>query len=260
MALWAKLKIFYKTALGSIGSTLVASTTETDNDYDVSYLHNFKESDFWKSNDTAVPMYITLNAGIPVSVDYLAILGHNLNTIGATITLQYSIDNFAADINDIFVAEAPTADTVYLKEFDTQSKQYWRLKITGSLSAVPYMAICVWGESTELDYSSTPFDPDSRDKKATVNLSHGGYVTGVHEKYTERSLTLTFDDAIAALYTKIDDLYTNHGFKNFFIAPDLTNSPTKIYLMYMSDKFDAPYTANGLYRSITVMKLKGRQE
>ena len=121
------------------------------------------------------------------SADYLAIIGHNLNTAGATVTLQQSIDKFVNDINDVFAPEAVTADTVYLKEFTkVENKSHWRLKIDGSLSEPPNMALCIWGEHTELDYATASFDPHAENVKANVNVSQGGFVTGIHKSYSER--------------------------------------------------------------------------
>ena len=168
MAQWAKPKIFYKTIIP--GTSFLAGTTESDGDYDVDYLHNWLEGKFWKASNTS-PVNITLNAGSALASNYIAIIGHNLNTIGATIALEYSTTGaWAGEELDAFPPEAVNSDTVYLKEFDIETKQYWRLKITGSLSAAPFMSICVWGESVELDYASNPFDPMSRNKFANVVL------------------------------------------------------------------------------------------
>src|SRR3990172_5387949 len=150
MSQWAKFKFFFDTMLGSTGSALAAGSTASG-DYSAAYLYNMLETNLWKAADTTSPVYITYDAGAgnTKQADYLAIIGHNLFSAGATIALQYSTDNFASDINDAFTAFAPSADTVILKEFTAVAKRYWRLKITSTLSAAPYMAICVWGLKTE---------------------------------------------------------------------------------------------------------------
>src|SRR3990172_5344111 len=198
---WAKPKIYYDTMLGSFGSALTASSIAAG-DYSVNYLYNWIEVNSWKAANATAPMYITYDAGAgnTKQADYLAILGHNLNTIGATIVLQYSTDNFAADINDVFTAFAPSAGTVILKEFTAVTKRYWRLKITGTLSAAPYMTLCVSGSKIELDYATASFDPYQQEVKATTNITQGGYVAGIHTQYTERKLDLKFNDADSTLY------------------------------------------------------------
>src|SRR3972149_1519781 len=158
------------------------------------------EVDRWQASTTEDPHYITVDLqthlGNPArSADYLAILGHNLGSINASVVLQYSTDNFTADVVDAFAPEAVLSDTVFLKGFAmTPAVRYWRLKITGH-SGAPFMGICIWGEATELDYATAPFDPHAEEVRATVNTSQGGYMTGVHAKHSERGFALTFNDA-----------------------------------------------------------------
>ncbi|MBI5970872.1 MAG: hypothetical protein HY884_06930 [Deltaproteobacteria bacterium] len=264
MATWAKIKFYHvgNTMMGAAGSTLTASSTASG-DYSAAYIYNMLEVNSWKAANTTTPMYITFDGGSAQGVynaDFLAIIGHNLATIGGTITLQYSTDNFAADINDAFTGFAPATDAVILKEFTAPgAKRYWRLKITGTLSAAPYMAICIWGNKVELDYASASFDPYEQDVKAQVNLSQGGYVTGIHTQYTERSLNLRFDDADSALYAKVKTWWDSSGLKNFFAAWETANNPNDVYLMRPDTRFSNPLKLGGAYRDISI-QLKGRKE
>ncbi len=264
MATWAKVKFYYKTMLGSTGSSLAATSTESTGDYDPSYIHNWLETNMWKAEDSGLadPQYLTYDAGVgnTKDADYLAILGHNLNTAGATVTLQWSTDNFAADVNDAFAGEAPSADTVYLKEFTSPgAKRYWRLKIAGHTAIAPYMAIAVWGEKTELDYATASFDPYEQDTKATVGMSEGGYVTGVHTRYIERSLRLRFDDSDSTLYNKVKAWHDDHGMKNLFAAWELANNASDVWLMRPSSRFRNPLNRTGIMRDISI-QLTGRRE
>ena len=154
---------------------------------------------------------------------------------------------------------APAADTVYLKEFTaTAAHRYWRLRITAA-SVPVYMTLCIWGQKTELDYATASFDPHEQNVKANVNLSQGGYVTGVHTQYAERSLSLQFEDADATLYSKVKTWWDTSGLKNFFVAWEIANNPNDVYLMRPDVKFSNPLTNGGLYRNITI-NLTGRKE
>jgi hypothetical protein len=419
MAAWAKFKFFYETMLGSAGATLTATSTESSGDYDVDYLYNMLETNRWKAEDSGLtdPQYIAYDAGAgnTKTADYLAILGHNLNTIGASAVLQNSNDNFVANVNNIiavrplndlaFVLEArivvngdvevwtngassapdgwtltggtiardavnfksgsygvaltrsgtntaffqniqnytyyksktvtfgawiktsvagqaglrigdgvgssvayhtgggdwewvtvtrtmdssatlfkvnfiveTTDGTAYfdkavavegssvssIDESDciqpsSGAKRYWRLKIAGFGSAPPEMAICVWGDKTELDYATASFDPYEQEEKAKVNLSYGGYVTGVHKQYTERRLNLRIDDADSVLYGKVKTWWETHGLKNLFVAWETANNPSDVWLMRQSPKFRNPFNRTGLYRDINI-QLTGRKE
>ena len=269
MADWAKIKLFWDTMLGSTGSTLTADSTATGS-FDVDYIFNMLETNMWKSANTTDPQYITYDAGVgnTRSADFLAIIGHNLNTISATVTLQYSTDNFAGDINDIFTAEMPSADTVYLKEFTTQDKRYWRLKISGTPSAAPFLTICIWGDKTELDYAELNTDPHAQKARANVNLTQGGYMAGAHTKSILRTLALRFTGVsvpngweadTSNIYTKIFTWWNTSGLKNIFIAWETANRPDDVYLMRPSKIFNNPLVRGGVYRDVT-LSFEGRKE
>ena len=258
MAVWAKIFFYYATMLGSTGSTLTATSTSSG-DYNVAYIYNMLETNMWRSANTTTPMYLTYDAGAgnTKTADYLAILGHNLFTAGATITLQYSSNG--TTWNDAFTAYAPSADTVILKEFTSPGAyRYWRLAITGTLSVIPYTTLCIWGDRTELDWVSGAFDPYEEEVKANISKSYGGHIAGIHTMYSERELNLKFDDADATLYNKIKAWWDISGIKNFFVAWDKTNSPNDVYLMHPGLKFSNPFKMGGVYRDIKI-DLKGRK-
>ncbi len=263
MADWAKIKFFWDTMLGSSGSTLTATNTDTSGDYDVGYIHNMLETNSWQASSATTPIYITCDAGAGNTrdADFLAIIGHNLSTAGATITLQYSATGaWAGEEIDAFTAEAVAADTVYLKEFTAPgAKRYWRLKITGTLSGAPNLSICIWGEKTELDYATASFDPHAEFVRAKVNLSQGGFVTGIHSSYSERELTLSFSQADQALYAKVRSWWEGSGLNNFFLAWDTANNPSEVWLMRPNTNFFNPLTNGGALRNISV-SLRGRKE
>lgn len=254
MATWAKIKLLWQTMLGTTGSTLAAGSTASG-DYDVDYLYNMLAGSWWKAANTTSPVYVTLDLGASVTAtaDYLVIYGHNLYTIGATVVLQYSTDNFAADVNDAFTAFAATSDAVILKEFTAPAvKRYWRLKISGTLSAAPYMALCIWGNKTELDYASSEFDPHEQEAKVTVNRAHGGAVAGIHENYVDRRLAFTIADADSDLYAKVKTWWDTHGRKQLFIAWETANNPTDVWLMFPDPQFRNPLKLGGARRDISL--------
>ena len=261
MAEWAKVKFFWETMLGSTGSTLTASSTDGVSDYNVTYIYNMLETNRWKAATATGPHYITCDggAGSSKNADYLAISGHNLNKVGASVTLQFSTDNFNLDVNNAFLAEAVPSDKVYLKEFIAPGlKRYWRLKITGT-TAPPEAALCIWGEKTELDYMTGSFDPDGEDISANINVSYSGYVTGIHQQYSERRLMINFQDGDPALYQKVKSWWEGSGLKNFFVGWETANRPDEVYLMRPGTSFVNTFTYGGAYRNITI-KLSGRKE
>jgi hypothetical protein len=248
---WAKIKFYYDHSLAGLTATSTASG------YDVDNLTNRLELNSWKATSTAT-QYITFDygSGNTYTADYLAISGHNLYTAGSEIALQYSSDNFSADINSAFSGEAATDDNEYVKEFTEASARYWRLVIDSN-SVAPQMSICYWGELTELDYASVSFDPNAMADKAVVNVSETGYVLGIHNRYVERQFTFKFSDAEIALYTKIKTWFDAIRQQNFFVAWEITQHPADVFLMRSSPKLKAPLTKGGIYRNISI-SLTGR--
>lgn len=261
MTQWAKFKFFWDTMLGSEGSTLTATSTESAGDHDVDYLYNMLEVNIWKASSSS-SQTIIYDAGVgnTATADYLAIIGHNLFTADAVIYLQYSDTGaFAGEETTVVSAYSPTSDNVVLREFATSgAHRYWKLSLT-SLTVIPYMAICIWGQKTELDWASASFDPYEQKAIAKRGVSYGGYVTGVHTQYVERSMSLRFADADPALYGKVQNWWESHGGQNLFVAWDTTNSPDDVFLMRPSDKFRNPFNQTGLYRDISI-SLTGRKE
>lgn len=252
--MWAKPKIYWKDSLFGLSATSTATGFDVDN------LLNRKEGDFWKATSTA-DQYITFDAGVgnTYQADYLVISGHNLNTIGATLTLQYSTDNFSGDINDAFTGYTPTSDLTLRKEFTSQDKRYWRIKISGTPSAAAQMAIAYYGEKVELDYVDVSFDPNRQNRKAEVSVTQGGYVSGIHTAYTERQMSLKWQPIEIAIHDKIVALWETNGLKNFVIVWDETDHAADIFLMRMEASFNNPFVRGGLYRNVS-LNLKGRKE
>lgn len=257
MATWAKVKFFWDKMLGSAGSTLAATSTASG-DYSADYLYNMLETNIWKAADT-LPAYISYDAGAGNTrpADYLAIAGHNLFSSGALLSLQYSSDGMT--YLNAFTPFVPSSDGVVLKEFTNPGLfRYWRLGMTG-MAAAPFMAICVWGVSTELDYATASFDPYAQEAVANVNLSQGGYVAGIHTQYIERSMSFKFDDADAALYEKVRQWWDTSGVRNFFVAWEVANNPGDVFLMRPDPQFNNPIKNGGVRRDISIA-LKGRKE
>lgn len=263
MATWAKIKFFWDSMLGSAESSVTATSTETGGDYSVDYLHNWLEVNSWKALNTTTPMYITYDAGVGNTMegDYVTVLGHNLSTVGASISLECSSTGlWAGEEVEVLSATLPSSDNVFHKEFTNPgSFRYWRLVIAGTLSDAPYMTIGVWGLKTELDFVSTTFDPHKVNHKANISMSSGGYLTGVHEQYKERSISLAFSGADVSLYNKIKNWHDSVGIRNFFIAWDSENSSDDVFLVRSGEVFNNPFDETGVYRDISI-ELKGRVE
>lgn len=159
--------------------------------FDVLNLRDLRDYTFWKP--TALPATVTVNHGAAKTFDYLAIYNHNLGSLGCTVELRRSTDNFVA--NDVLVAtHTPTDDEPILLLFAQQNFQYSRLRITGP--AAPTIAIALWGNKLEIP--SNPniregFDPLGRAIKSAINRSNTGRALGRVINWREWKQTLIFE-------------------------------------------------------------------
>ena len=261
MATWAKIKIFYDNMLESEGATLAATSTESTGDFSVNYLAAMLETKMWKAEDNgmAAIQYITLDlVSTTKDADYIILHGHNLNTAGATVVLQYSTDNFAADINDAYTPEAPSNDNIYFKSFAAPGvKRYWRLKISGLTATAPYIKIASWGLETELTYAARGYDPYRQKIKGSVLRTNGGQVAAMHTFYRDRILKIPLDDIDTAEYAKFK-AWLESTWKQFFIAWEQANNPDDLWLVYSDINSDFPLKENGVFRSGS-LNLMGRK-
>lgn len=253
---WGKIKIYYKHTL----SGLVATNTATGN-YDVSNLLDWREGTWWKALDTTDPMYITFDAGAGNTyiADYLGISGHNFNTIGATVSLEYSTDNFAGDINEA-VSVTPSNDLQFVETFTQQDKRYWRIKIVNQ-SAAPKMGIGVWGPGVELYWATILLDPNGEKWVGERFVTQAGIISGNHESYTLREIDLLFEGAEDALYQKVKTWWETSGMGNFFVKWEPNEHPAETYLVAPASdySFKNPLTHRGQFRTIS-LPLVGRKE
>ncbi|MCC6502317.1 MAG: hypothetical protein IT362_04165 [Deltaproteobacteria bacterium] len=257
MADWAKIKFYWKSILGAQGCALTASSTFERTS--IANIHSMLETNLWQADTSQGPHHITFDsgAGSARGADYLAVAGHNFNSSGASVKLQYSTD--AVFYEDAFTAFTPASDRAFVKEFTCPGEfRYWRV-ILENTAAEPFIYICGLGTRTELDYASASFDPNEQEVKGAVNLSHGGYLAGAHSRHIERSMTIRFDDADEALYAKVAEWWEGNRGANFFVAWESANHPEEVFLMRPEARFSNPLKAGGGARDI-VLSLAGRKE
>ena len=211
--------------------TPVATTTDTG--YDVLNLKDLRSYTFWQAANTTTPCYITVDCGSAKSADCLGIFKHNFNTIGASISVECSSDNFASDTTVALAAFAPATDKAILKTFTTVSKRYWRLKINGTLSAKPYMAILMLGSKLELSHEpDTPFQLIDEGVESETSKSNAGHILGSVIFYHPIEIICKISWLARTWVTDtFKPFWDNHGslMKPFFFAWDLTNYSTYIY-------------------------------
>jgi len=251
---WAKPKIYYNTGITALTATPLPSTN-----YPVSNLIDGYDGTLWKAPDTTTQV-IKHDAGVgnTHTFDFLAIVDHNFASAKPNLTLAYSSDDITYTTSlSIAAASALYDDPMILQEFTQRAYRFQKLTLSNCLVA-PQMAICYWGKFHELDYVDVSFSPDATEIKANINITETGFLSGVHEKYTERSMELKWEDMDDAFYQVVKTFIETVGLLNFVIAWELTSHPSEIFLMRREPgRFAAPLKFGGARRDVT-LSLIGR--
>ena len=260
----AKPLIIYDNVLEN-GGTLTADSTATG--YDVLNLKDWRPYLKWAATDTTSPVHVTYDDGASpaADADCLVLYGHNLNTIGATVTLQYSTTGaWGGEEVDAFTAEAPSADTVYLKEFTAPgAKRYWRLRITGSLSAAPEIGMLVFGKKLQMErFILGEFDPTTEGIAGVSERNDDGQILG--------SAVLHNPIAITASWARLTPSWVDSTFrpvwnshikrlKPFFWAWDPGDHSSEVYFVKVPDKYTLSMPYDPVRRSLA-LRMQGVSE
>lgn len=232
--------------------TVTATTTAAG--YAAANIIDWRAYTFWRSADTAT-QYLTVDCGEALAADAVGIHGHNLFSVGATLAVECSSDDFATDVTVASAGALVTSDGPLLRTFAAQTKRYWRIKIT-TLSAACYIAVAAIGArftfSESIDGEFTPaaerFDSD-------VESSPGQMLGGVRG-FIERSSMVDFEYVTDVWFRgTFMPIWDGHlgRLLPFFWAPntDLSAADVCLYRIEPGSALDARYVANG-WRSFSL--------
>lgn len=203
------------------------------------------------------------SAGITATA--LAIVGHNLNTVGARYKLEGSnnADSSAPDWTSVVAYQTPGNDFCRADFFTQVNYEVYKLTIdnNGGANFTFQIGIVFLGTYLTLERPpSLPHDPDEIEDFGTRNRSETGYSLGRALDHSMRQQRFTFDFLTHDWITNTwKPFRTAHRNNPIIFAWDPVGHATEIYLMEIGDtRFTQPI-ANSLYRSLD-LSLTGRLE
>lgn len=168
--------IGYETLLEDADSI---AATDSDASYPASNLSNWMLTSKWRAANATGTKYLTvdLEGTDAHAVDGWGIAGHNLGTVGATITPQYSLNG--SDWTDLDDAVAPTGTEAIFRIVDSVNAKHVRLKIE-SCSDTPQVALLYFGPVLQLRGMEPGFVPPTLSREAELlnNDSEDGVLLG----------------------------------------------------------------------------------
>jgi len=169
-------------------NTVVASSTATGN-FAAANAADWRVYTLWKAG--VLPATLTVDSGVAKAADYALLYGHDMKSVGASLEVRGSTDNFVAS-NVLVTSGAPATDDPYLLTFASQSFRFWRLQFTGATPpSIPIAAVGVM--LTAPEGIQPPFDPLGRKVSGRANRNENGHPLGRVIDFEEWEESLVLD-------------------------------------------------------------------
>lgn len=200
-------------------SDAIPTATGTALGSDPLHLRDLRTYTFWEAA-AAGTNYLTVDCGQAARADTLAIVGHNLGSASARVSLETSADGITWAVN--LAPFVPADDRILLRTCVSLNTVRYRLKIVTD-SVAPRIAVLLLGRRLEfpnyLDQQMTPFEEkivaDSADSKT-------GALLGVQTRYFPFEASFKATRVSNTWYMgAYRDFWTGHGrlLKPFIFAP-----------------------------------------
>lgn len=209
-----------------LDNTPVASSTASG--FDARNITDLKSFTYWKSASGASHT-IVVDCGSAKSADTVAILNHNLLSIGGSFSVEYSTDNFAT--NTVAMATFyPDSNNLIYRQFTSATARYWRISISG-LGA--FVAVATLGVRFTFDTEiQGEFSPGVETIKADHSMTRYGDALASTSMARMMSASLTWgfmlDASFRSTFKAAWDAHIGLC-RPFFIATDYANNPRDIY-------------------------------
>lgn len=248
---------------GTITSSSEASGWPDDAVIDWFGLHD--TSSRWQAGGTTTPQWVKvdLGAGNTASPDTVVIGGHNLSTIGGTVVVQYSSDDFSADTNNAFTAVTPSNDKVICRTWTATAARYWRVYLThgSAFTAAPQIGLITLGRRFDFSVGWQPnWDPyDYEPKVSRSKNKYGGALGGNLRHYTKR-FSINYR-APGLLETELNpasgltfdgDFRPHADTKPFWYAWDIDTEDQHVWLCERTSPIETPFHVSTTRRTLKI--------
>lgn len=239
------------------------AATDTASGYAAANIADLRPYTFWYAASSGTK-YLTVDCGSAKAADTLFILAHNLYTVGATISVECSSDNFVADTTVALSGFTVSDNRAIVKTFTTQTKRYWRLKLA-STSAAAYIAVVLLGARMEFPYPpDSPYDPYGQGIEAETLKSVAGNILQSVVQYHPIEITAQFSVLLRSwVFGTYKTFWDAHGrlLKPFAWVWDYTAYPSLAYFLAMkpSTRLAGPVSM-GDYVDTLVLEMQGVAE
>ena len=227
--------------------------------FDALHIADGRSYTFWQA-PAAGTWYLTVQSPAAAKADCLGIIGHNLGSAAALVSVERSMDG--ATWSTVIAPFKPVDDKALLKNFTSRYGLYWRLKIVTAGSA-PYLAVAMIGSRIEFPFPpNSPFVPYSASVVEESATSKTGNPLGTVVRY--------FPIDILPAFSLIDRVWVEQTYRPFwegharyrryfFWAWDTDTYPEMVFFVKDIGKYDPSVSVLAYYDSLK-LQLQGVME
>lgn len=165
------------------------TATDTAAGYDVLYLRDLKTFTAWRAA-SAGTKYITVDCGVNMAADTVAIAAHNLGSAAGAVSVESSVDG--SDWTPRMAPVVATADKTAMWAFASAAARFWRVKIV-TASVAPTIGELMLGRRITFPCPpDAPFIPAQESIEAEVSTSKTGQLLGTTVRFRSVSIVATW--------------------------------------------------------------------
>jgi hypothetical protein len=247
-------------------STLLsASTTDpSSTEYNINNVIDTRPYTFWQTGTSTGLKNFTIDTGTTATLaDSFSIVGHNLGTLGLTVAIQHSSDNFVA-ITTV-VTSSPPDDKAFGVGFNSTNNRYWRIEFNQPTTDKVKIGVALTGVRTPVPWQQgRTINPDAYRTVSAGADSKTMQPLGVIVKGKQRKLSINITGLPATWVenTFLSDWDAHLGESKPFIWKWNTEITTACYYMQVDPSqanFVSNYLDNTAFRNIS-FGIKGPKE
>jgi len=226
------------------------TATSEDSSYPVENAFDLRPYKYFKPT-AAGTVRLRVDAGSAVSVDSLALMGHNLKTASASVSVEGSATGaWGGEEVTVLTSFNPSSDKALYKKITSASYRYWQVTIT-TASVIPFIAVLVLGVRLTFErFIKGEFNPRPEGMRSMSNFNEtGGQLLGRVNKARGLKFTLSFQYLTSSwvdnTFLPAWDNYISTG-NPLFLIWDPGNHPDEVYFVWIPDRYElaVPYIAS----------------
>ncbi|MBT9168563.1 MAG: hypothetical protein DDT19_01910 [Syntrophomonadaceae bacterium] len=212
------------------------TATSTAAGFSVLNIRDGKTYTYWRAAHAGTN-FITVDCGVARSAGCIAIVGHNLGTASAMVTVETSNDNITWIGRANF---APPSDRAFFRLLPAEvTARFWRIRID-TASVIPFIAVAMIGRGTTLPSPpDTPFVPYRESIEAESSIGKTGQILGSVIRFRPIQISARFSNVPRLWIAGAFMHFWNYAsfLRPFFWVWDAGAFPNMIFYVTIDNEF-----------------------